>query len=1302
MTRATRIASLAFIATACAFAWSPLAQSASAPTREAIEQMMMQGMRRPVTEETRTDDGVQVVIQSGHAQGIELIAMSADGRFILTGSHDGTAKLWDIASGRELRTFSGFFEGMSPQTLAFTADSRFAVIGDGMQTYLYDVETGRQERSIGGLGGIALFGGRSALAPGGRFVASATGDQDTTIQVIELATGRVVWSTPKGDVQTPLALSDDGSVLLAQRMKVRGGFFGGAGLRMEVQLWDVTAGKLRGALPAFTADDARMARFVLSPDGQYVLIGSQQLGQPMSLYAIDGTAPLATLSAAGNMANWQQPPVFSPDGTKLLQASEDNGGGAILVWEIPGGRLLKQIPGRSAAFSADGSKLALGLAGTGAPVVQDLSSGRNQPLTGGGVALWELATLAGGTRAVATLWDGSMQVWDLATGLLLRGLRCPEGVGAVSVAAMPDATSAIVGCSDGAVWRWELSASDPSPRQLMPPLPAGSLKVHAGGTEDVGTRPLVAFTRDGRRIVVSRNDRVSVLDAADGSELLSFTLPPGKPMAMEDPFAGMDAATLKSLPKEVVASMENSRSMQQDPQTQAMLQYAADAVATLAIDPSGRWLAVGREGDLGVWDLQTGTLARSLGGAASGGFPGGLNMPAGDLGGMIGGQLSKREMKQLEKLMGAAGSAAVVPGGAEQIGDAMGQFQGARRVAFRPNGVLLAIGALGPQLWDVASGARLPSPFGRDVGLNAVMSGQIRDPNDVLERVSDAAFSPDGALLALVEGSEIHLVDPDSGIEFRVLRGHRSGIRSMAFTADGERLVSGGNDGTLRIWSVPKATELAQLIALGGTDFVAVTPDQYYRSSRSRVKGIAFRVNGELYPFEQFDLRFNRPDIVLERLGLAGADAIQTYRQAYERRLKKLGFTQEMLGTDFHLPEVEIVGGELPVSTNASTLPLTIRARDDRYPLDRIQVFVNDVPVFGSRGITLDGTASSATANSATANSPTATSVERQVTVPLVAGRNKIQASALNRQGAESLRATAYTNAVGDFPPGETYIVTIGVSQYANAAYNLRYAAKDAADLATLYAEIAQRIPGRGTTHVLSLTNERATRDEIRAAREWLLQAKVGDLAIVFAAGHGMTDADNNYYFGTYDIDPPNPSTRGLPYEEFEALLDGIKPLRKMLLIDSCFSGEIDKDDSVVVARTDDSTKGQVSMRAFKSQRGVQVVADEGTASTDLNAAALRFQQDWFADLRRGTGAVVISSASGNEYAFEGDQWNNGVFTYALLHGLKNGAADIDGDQRITVGELQGYVIEQVRKLTAGGQNPTVRRENLDYDFEVY
>ena len=148
----------------------------------------------------------------------------------------------------------------------------------------------------------------------------------------------------------------------------------------------------------------------------------------------------------------------------------------------------------------------------------------------------------------------------------------------------------------------------------------------------------------------------------------------------------------------------------------------------------------------------------------------------------------------------------------------------------------------------------------------------------------------------------------------------------------------------------------------------------------------------------------------------------------------------------------------------------------------------------------------------------------------------------------------------------------------------------------------------------------------------------------------------------------------------------------------------------MVIAQAETGGSGTVKMRAFKAARGVTVTADTGGTSSGgatqggprLSADMLKFQQDWFADLRRGTGAAVISSSSGNEYSLEGEQWKNGVFTYALLTGLKNRGADVNHDQAITVSELQAYVIDQVRKLTEGGQNPTVRRENLEYDFVVY
>ena len=51
-----------------------------------------------------------------------------------------------------------------------------------------------------------------------------------------------------------------------------------------------------------------------------------------------------------------------------------------------------------------------------------------------------------------------------------------------------------------------------------------------------------------------------------------------------------------------------------------------------------------------------------------------------------------------------------------------------------------------------------------------------------------------------------------------------------------------------------------------------------------------------------------------------------------------------------HLPEMQI-DTNVPVTTNAASLSLRVRASDAQYPLDRLNVFLNDVPVFGTAGI---------------------------------------------------------------------------------------------------------------------------------------------------------------------------------------------------------------------------------------------------------------------------------------------------------------------------------------------------------------
>jgi WD40 repeat protein len=529
---------------------------------------------------------------------------------------------------------------------------------------------------------------------------------------------------------------------------------------------------------------------------------------------------------------------------------------------------------------------------------------------------------------------------------------------------------------------------------------------------------------------------------------------------------------------------------------------------------------------------------------------------------------------------------------------------------------------------------------------------------------------------------EIKILDIQSGKSLAQMEGHTNRILSLDASADGRIIASGSSDNSMRLWDASVSKELLICVPIDSIDWVMATPDHYYFCSKGALGSMAFRYRGSVYPFAQFDLQYNRPDIVLERAGYADKELIRALRRAYEKRLRRLQFDESMFSTDFHMPVATIPDREkIPLTTASPVFQFSLEASDDKYLLDKVFVSINDVPMSGSQGISLRDQKSAAWKD--------------RIEVQLGEGKNIVSFSVMNEKGVESLKQTAEITYIPQKSPERTlYLCIISVSDYKDTTFNLKYAVKDGRDMALFMSE------GKGFSkvHTDTLFDKNATRENILKLREKLMKSKVDDQVVLYLSGHGLLDDSLDFYYATWDVDFMHPAVRGITYEELEGLLDGIPARSKIMFMDACHSGEIDQEDVVISADAIALADGKRSGIKSYSYKGLKIESGGSPAPR----TSFDLMQELFANLDRGSGAVVISAASGMGFALESDEWNNGVFTYALISGLRDKQADVNRNGRVSVNELRSYITNEVSRLTSGSQKPAGRRENLSTDWNIW
>jgi WD40 repeat protein len=477
------------------------------------------------------------------------------------------------------------------------------------------------------------------------------------------------------------------------------------------------------------------------------------------------------------------------------------------------------------------------------------------------------------------------------------------------------------------------------------------------------------------------------------------------------------------------------------------------------------------------------------------------------------------------------------------------------------------------------------------------------------------------------------------------------------------------NDSQLSLLETKSLSILIKAIGMNETDFFTQPGnDPYYMTTKKAVSQLTFRYNGAYFSYEQFDLKFNRPDKVLDEIGYADKKLVASYRKAYVKRLTKLGLDPSSLSAIVSSPVASIKNRDnIAFEQSNGIIDLVFTAADKRFALNKFHIRINEVPLFGSAGLALKRSKT----------------LDTTIKIPLSDSLNVIDASVSNVAGGESYHYPLHVLYNSSNPRDEKlWFVGIGIDSFADNKHNLAFCVKDIRDLAL-------KLKSKFGSHIQidTLFNEQVTINNVAALRKKLMKSSINDRVILSYSGHGLLSKDFDYYLSTYNVDFTHPEKNGLPFDLLESLLDSIPARKKLMLVDACHSGEVDKEEMQRYTRV-------LASSGTPGLKGGELLIIDSTATFGMKNS-FELMQELFVNLGTSTGATIISAAAGTQLALEKGDLKNGVFTYSILEFMEQHSS-------ATVSELKEYVNRRVRELTNGLQVPTTRAENIMVDWRVW
>ncbi|MBE5228414.1 MAG: WD40 repeat domain-containing protein [Microcystis aeruginosa PMC 728.11] len=366
----------------------------------------------------------------GHKDFVTSVNFSPDGKTLVSRSGDKTIKLWNVETGKEIRTLKG--HDSTVNSVNFSPDGKTLVSGNDDGTIiLWDVEERQEIRTIKAHSGTVYS---VNFSPDGKTLVSGSDDKTIKLWNVEKPQEIHTLKEDNGPVYS-VNFSPDGKTLVS-----------GSGDKTII-LWDVKTGK---KLHTFEGHNGPVYSVNFSRNGKTLVSGSGD--KTIKLWNVEERREIHTLKGHNSRVRSVN---FSPDGKTLVSGSWDN---TIKLWNVETGQEILTLKGHegpvwSVNFSPDEGKTLVSGSDDGTIKLWNVEI--VQTLKGHDDLVNSVEFSRDGKTLVSGSDDGTIKLWDVKTGEEIdtfEGHDYPVR----SVNFSPDGKTLVSGSDDKTIILWNV------------------------------------------------------------------------------------------------------------------------------------------------------------------------------------------------------------------------------------------------------------------------------------------------------------------------------------------------------------------------------------------------------------------------------------------------------------------------------------------------------------------------------------------------------------------------------------------------------------------------------------------------------------------------------------------------------------------------------------------------------------------------------------------------------------------------------------------------------------------------------